>query len=158
MGHVDKDEYSDKHVAYQPPPLTAEEEKELQEMYRQMDDLHMKPLWNQIGGLMPNSPEPRAIAHKWEWKKLYALAARSGELVPVGRGGERRAIGLANPGLGGPTYIAPTLWLRSSTWRREKTPRNTATRRMPSASFSKARASGPLSTATQSRCAAVTSC
>lgn len=110
MGNVDNDDYSAKHVEYTPPPLTPEEEKELQEMYRQMDDLHMKPLWNQIGGLMPNSPEPQAIAHKWDWEKLFKLAQRSGELVPVGRGGERRAIGLANPGLGGPTYIAPTLW------------------------------------------------
>jgi gentisate 1,2-dioxygenase len=30
--------------------------------------------------------------------------------VPVGRGGERRAIGLANPGLGGKPYVCPTLW------------------------------------------------
>ena len=30
--------------------------------------------------------------------------------MPVGRGGERRAIGLANPGLGGKAYVSPTLW------------------------------------------------
>ena len=29
---------------------------------------------------------------------------------PVGRGGERRAIALANPGLGGAPYVTPTLW------------------------------------------------
>jgi len=38
------------------------------------------------------------------------LAKRSGDLVPVGRGGERRAIGLGNPGLDGRPYISPTLW------------------------------------------------
>jgi gentisate 1,2-dioxygenase len=38
------------------------------------------------------------------------LAQRAGKLVPVGRGGERRAIGLANPGLGGNPYVSPTLW------------------------------------------------
>ncbi|MGD7001809.1 cupin domain-containing protein [Corynebacterium halotolerans] len=110
MGNTTADEYAGKHVEYAPPPLTPEEEKELQQMYDQMDKLHMKPLWTQIGGLMPNAPEPRAVAHKWDWARLYKLAQRAGELVPVGRGGERRAIGLANPGLGGPTYIAPTLW------------------------------------------------
>ena len=36
--------------------------------------------------------------------------ARSGELVAVGRGGERRAIALANPGLPGTAYATPTLW------------------------------------------------
>lgn len=38
-----------------------------------------------------------------------ARAARR-DLVPVGRGGERRAISLANPGLGGVPYVTPTLW------------------------------------------------
>jgi gentisate 1,2-dioxygenase len=39
-----------------------------------------------------------------------AVARRAGELVPVGRGGERRAIALANPGLGGRPFATPTLW------------------------------------------------
>ena len=34
----------------------------------------------------------------------------AGRLVPVGRGGERRAIALANPSLGGKPYATPTLW------------------------------------------------
>ena len=37
----------------------------------------------------------------WRWSTLLPLAERAGELVPVGRGGERRAIALANPGLPG---------------------------------------------------------
>jgi gentisate 1,2-dioxygenase len=39
-----------------------------------------------------------------------ALASQAGRLVPVGRGGERRAIALANPSLGGKPYATPTLW------------------------------------------------
>jgi gentisate 1,2-dioxygenase len=38
------------------------------------------------------------------------LAARSAQLVPVGRGGERRAIGLGNPGLPGDPYATRTVW------------------------------------------------
>jgi gentisate 1,2-dioxygenase len=38
------------------------------------------------------------------------LAERAGVLVPVGRGGERRAIALANPGLGGRPFATTTLW------------------------------------------------
>ena len=49
-------------------------------------------------GLMPVHPEPRAVPHLWRWADLLPLAARSADLVPVGRGGERRAISLGNPG------------------------------------------------------------
>ena len=41
---------------------------------------------------------------------MYPLAQRAGDLVPVGRGGERRAISYANPALGGQPYATPTLW------------------------------------------------
>lgn len=46
----------------------------------------------------------------WRWEQLRALAAQAGEIVPVGRGGERRAIALANPALGGRPFATPTLW------------------------------------------------
>ena len=59
---------------------------------------------------MPFAPEPRAVPHLWRWAELHPLAARSADLVPVGRGGERRAIGLGNPGLPGDPYATPTLW------------------------------------------------
>ena len=70
----------------------------------------MTPLWRTREGLMPFGPEPRAVPHLWWWARLYPLAARSADLVPVGRGGERRAIGLGNPGLPGDPYATPTLW------------------------------------------------
>jgi len=60
--------------------------------------------------MMPVHPEPKAIPHRWKWNVLYPLAARSADLVPVGRGGERRAISLGNPGLSGDPYTTPTLW------------------------------------------------
>jgi gentisate 1,2-dioxygenase len=45
---------------------------------------------------MPLHPRSKALPHLWRWKSLRRLAAQAGELVPVGRGGERRAIALAN--------------------------------------------------------------
>ena len=68
------------------------------------------PLWTQTGDLMPAHPKPRAVPHLWRWSDLLPLARAAGDLVPVGRGGERRAIGLANPGLAPHAYAAPTLW------------------------------------------------
>jgi len=82
----------------------------LEELYRGFERQLLVPLWTEIGDLMPVHPRSRALPHLWRWADLRALAARAGELVPVGRGGERRAIALANPGLGGRPFATPTLW------------------------------------------------
>jgi gentisate 1,2-dioxygenase len=82
----------------------------LEELYRGFEQELLIPLWTEIGDLMPVHPRSKAVPHLWRWGNLRALAARAGELVPVGRGGERRAIALANPGLGGRPFATPTLW------------------------------------------------
>jgi gentisate 1,2-dioxygenase len=81
-----------------------------QRLYDDFAAEHMVPLWTEIGNLMPAHPMPAAQPHVWRWATLYPLAERAGELVPVGRGGERRAISLANPGFKGLPYATPTLW------------------------------------------------
>lgn len=90
--------------------MQPEDTPELRELYRGFEENHLIPLWTQLGDLMPIHPKPRAVTHVWKWSKLLPLAEKAGELVPVGRGGERRAIGLANPGLGGNAYVSPTMW------------------------------------------------
>ncbi|HEX9228698.1 MAG TPA: cupin, partial [Arthrobacter sp.] len=95
------------HTAQEPTP---EEAAQLQELYRDFDRENLIPLWTEIADLMPMVPSPKAVPHVWRWSDLYPLAARAGDLVPVGRGGERRAIALANPGLAGTPYATPTLW------------------------------------------------
>lgn len=90
--------------------MVPDDTDELRQLYADFESAHLKPLWTQIDDLMPVVPNPKAVPHIWKWSKLYPLAKRAGDLVPVGRGGERRAIGLANPGLGGRAYISPTLW------------------------------------------------
>ncbi|MFE2088603.1 cupin domain-containing protein [Streptomyces sp. NPDC059460] len=91
-------------------PSSPAAEKELAELYAKFGAAHMIPLWTQLGELMPDEPAPRARPHVWRWSELYPLAQRAGDLVPVGRGGERRAIALANPGLDGMPFVTPTLW------------------------------------------------
>lgn len=90
--------------------MQPEDTPALRALYEGFRANHLNPLWTQTGDLMPTHPRPRAVAHVWKWADLYPLAKASGDLVPVGRGGERRAIGLANPGLGGVAYASPTLW------------------------------------------------
>jgi gentisate 1,2-dioxygenase len=95
------------------PPVSAAPspgEPALAALYRDFDSAQLVPLWTQIGDLMPAQPTPAAQPHIWRWRHLLPLAERAGQLVPVGRGGERRAIALANPGLAGAPYATPTLW------------------------------------------------
>jgi gentisate 1,2-dioxygenase len=82
----------------------------LEDLYRGFEKELLIPLWTEIGDLMPLHPRSKALPYRWRWDNLRALAAQAGQLVPVGRGGERRAIALANPGLGGRPFATPTLW------------------------------------------------
>ncbi|WP_405970574.1 cupin domain-containing protein [Streptomyces sp. NBC_00988] len=89
------------------PATATAEEKQLYDDFAQHG---LIPLWTQREDLMPLRPTPKAVPHVWHWGDLYPLAARAGALVPVGRGGERRAIAVSNPGLPGLPYATPTLW------------------------------------------------
>lgn len=82
----------------------------LDAFYRDVEDARLIPLWTEIGDLMPLTPRSHAVPHRWEWRHLHRIAERAGALIPVGRGGERRAIALANPGLKGAPYATSTLW------------------------------------------------
>lgn len=82
----------------------------LEALYRGFEQELLVPLWTEIGDLMPAHPRSRAHPHLWRWENLVRLADQAGHIVPVGRGGERRAIALANPGLGGRPFATPTLW------------------------------------------------
>jgi gentisate 1,2-dioxygenase len=83
---------------------------ELRELYRGFEQQLLVPLWTEISDLMPPHPVAHAVPHLWRWSDLKELADRAGHLVPVGRGGERRAIALSNPTLGGRPYATATLW------------------------------------------------
>ncbi|MBM0236188.1 cupin domain-containing protein [Micromonospora sp. ATA32] len=82
----------------------------LEELYRGFEQELLVPLWTEIGDLMPAHPRSRVVPHLWRWENLLRLAEKAGDIVPVGRGGERRAIALANPTLGGRPFATPTLW------------------------------------------------
>jgi gentisate 1,2-dioxygenase len=88
----------------------ANEDESLRDLYDDFAAQGLMPLWTVRGDLMPSAPRPRAVPHVWRWRVVAPLAARAGALVPVGRGGERRAIAYANPGLAGEPYTTPTLW------------------------------------------------
>jgi gentisate 1,2-dioxygenase len=91
-------------------PGQPDRSPELEQLYRGFERELLVPLWTEIGDLMPLHPRSKAAPHLWRWQRLKELAAQAGRIVPVGRGGERRAIALANPSLGGKPFATPTLW------------------------------------------------
>ena len=91
-------------------PPTATDDADVAQLYRDFTAAGLTPLWTQREGLMPMTPQPSGIPALWRWSTLYPLAEKAGRLVPVGRGGERRAIALANPGIPGEPYATATIW------------------------------------------------
>ena len=85
-------------------------EPEFAKLYAEMERNHIQPLWRMSSSVMPAQPQPKTIPWIWKWSDLSSLARTSGELVTLDRGGDRRALGLANPGLGGVPFATATLW------------------------------------------------
>jgi gentisate 1,2-dioxygenase len=85
-------------------------DQELAAFYDDVARADLQPLWRQQRNLMPDHPQPQTRPWLWRWKTLRALAERAGDLISIERGGDRRVLSLANPGLGGQPFATPTLW------------------------------------------------
>ncbi len=70
----------------------------------------MQPLWKQARSLVPEVPLPTVRPWLWKWDVILPLAQRAGEVVTIERGGDRRVLALANPGLAGLPFTCSTLW------------------------------------------------
>lgn len=88
-------------------PVEADESPEL---YERLAAHNLMPLWKLATRLNTPSPRPKAVPFRWRWADIEPLAARAGEEVPITRGGDRRVLAMANPGLGGMPFATPTLW------------------------------------------------
>lgn len=70
----------------------------------------LQPLWKISKQLMPDVPLPTTQAWLWKWDDILPLAKRAGEIVTLERGGDRRVLAFANPGLRGLPFTSTTLW------------------------------------------------
>jgi gentisate 1,2-dioxygenase len=93
-----------------PRDTNEEDLARIAKFYEDLDARDLQPLWTQNQQLMPLEPRPQAIAWLWRKKTLWEMAERAGELITISRGGDRRVLALANPGLGGAPFATPTLW------------------------------------------------
>ena len=100
----------DSPVRLRPAPTAGQPDRSpaLKALYEGFQQALVGPLGTEMGDLMPAHPRRGPSAP-------VALGGAAGAgpgrgTVPVGRGGERRAIALANPGLAGAPFATPTLW------------------------------------------------
>jgi gentisate 1,2-dioxygenase len=70
----------------------------------------LQPLWRIAGQLLSDVPKPTTRAWLWKWETILPLAKRAGEVVTIERGGDRRVLALANPGLDGLPFTSSSLW------------------------------------------------
>jgi gentisate 1,2-dioxygenase len=82
---------------------------DLDAYYGDIDEAHLQPLW-EMRGILTSVPAVKSVPYRWRAEDLQQLAARSGELVPIDRGGDRRVLAMSNPGLDGAPFISGTLW------------------------------------------------
>lgn len=82
---------------------------DLADLYTDLSDEQLQPLW-ELTGLLTATPMARSVPYRWQAKQLRSLGERAGRLVGIDRGGDRRVLACANPGLDGAPYAVSTLW------------------------------------------------
>ncbi len=85
-------------------------EERLDRFYAELVANDLVPLWQVSAELMRAVPVPQTIPYLWRWSTLRRLAELAGDLITIDRGGDRRVLSLANPGLGGAPFASSTLW------------------------------------------------
>jgi gentisate 1,2-dioxygenase len=70
----------------------------------------LQALWSLQRKIMPDTPLPSTLPWLWKWDTILPLAKRAGEIITIERGGDRRVLALANPGLNGLPFTSTTLW------------------------------------------------
>ena len=90
------------------PRFHFRDDNDVDVLYDELSRFDLQPLW-ELDGLMAQPPT-RVVPHHWPASQLSRLGAKSVDLVPVTRGGDRRVLALSNPGLGGRPFATDTLW------------------------------------------------
>lgn len=85
-----------------------DDDPEIDALYADLAAADLQPLWK-LEGLLPRTPR-QAGAKLWKAEVLRSLAERSGQLIGLDRGGDRRVLALANPIFDGAPWATPTLW------------------------------------------------
>lgn len=85
-------------------------DSDLEQMYSDLAKSNVKPRWSSRDIGLANEPSPTSVPWVWKGSELRYLAAQAARLVSVDRGGDRRVLGLINPGHTWELGITATLW------------------------------------------------
>ncbi len=77
--------------------------------YERIDALHMTPLWEVLGALVPPAPASPVAAFAWRYDELRPHVMEAGRLITAEEA-ERRVLVLENPALRGRSCITQSLY------------------------------------------------
>jgi gentisate 1,2-dioxygenase len=80
-----------------------------QQLYRDMDPLHLTPLWEVLHSLVPTQPKTPCVATHWKYDEVRPFLMRAGEAISAEEA-VRRVLVLENPALRGQSCITQSLY------------------------------------------------
>jgi gentisate 1,2-dioxygenase len=89
--------------------MTLQQTPERRELYEQILDLHLTPLWESLHALVPKQPSPPYAAMIWRYAEVLPYLMRAGEVITAEEA-VRRVLILENPALPGSSSITQSLY------------------------------------------------
>ena len=83
--------------------------RDIEAFYERIDPSHMAPLWTRLKALVPGSPTPVGVPHRWRYEDVRPFVLESAQHISAAEA-ERRVLILENPGLRGTSQITSTLY------------------------------------------------
>jgi gentisate 1,2-dioxygenase len=80
-----------------------------QQLYRDMEPLHLTPLWEVLHALVPQEPKSPCVAAQWKYDEVRPFLMRAGEAISAEEA-VRRVLVLENPALRGQSCITQSLY------------------------------------------------
>ena len=80
-----------------------------QQLYRDMDPLHLTPLWEVLHALVPRQPASPCVPALWRYDAVRPFLMRAGEAISAEEA-VRRVLILENPGLRGQSAVTQSLY------------------------------------------------
>jgi gentisate 1,2-dioxygenase len=80
-----------------------------QQLYRDMEPLHLTPLWEVLHALVPQQPKTPCVAAHWKYDEVRPFLMRAGEAISAEEA-VRRVLVLENPALRGQSCITQSLY------------------------------------------------
>ena len=80
-----------------------------QQLYRDMDPLHLTPLWEVLHALVPPRPTTPCVPAHWKYDEVRPFLMRAGQAITAEEA-VRRVLILENPGLRGQSAVTQSLY------------------------------------------------